>query len=202
MISLINGTVFHIEKNPIGNVADILTSSGIGYQIHILDDVKKNDEVILYLISSFDANGVLVRIYGYGTPEARKIHNLLTDIQGLGSSNAFNLLSMGVEKLLEALEHGDESSLKQIKGVGPKLIQKIFSYYNEKKNNFPSIILRNADANDNLPTRQEIKTLGSIIGINDNVLLERALILAKDNGAQGAILYREAAKIIKQEKVI
>lgn len=199
MISVINGTVLHIEPQPFGSLVDILTSSGLGYQVLLNDKVEKNTDVLLFVTTSFDTNGVPIRTFGYSNPESRQLHNLLVQIPGLGNASAFNLVSLGVENIIIALSQADDLFFKRVKGVGPKLVSKLFDFYKEKESYFPNINRINTDQ-DLLPTRQEIDTLKMIVGIKDVNILESALIDARASGASGTDLYGVAGRLIAQKQ--
>lgn len=199
MISVINGTILHIEPQNFGSLVDVLTSSGLGYQVLLGDKVEKNMDVLLFITTSFDTNGVPVKTFGYSDPESRQLHNILIQIPGLGNATAFNLISLGVSDIITALQNSDEMFFKKIKGFGPKLVSKLFDFYREKHHLFPSVNRINTNQ-DLLPTRQEVNTLKLILGIKDINVLEDALIEARANGATGIELYSVAGRIIAQKQ--
>lgn len=205
MISSIMGSVLYVQNFDKGKMLDIMTSSGIGYQVTTHHHVESNNDILLYIINSYNINGGLLKMYGYETPQERNFHQLLTNgVNGMGNSYCFNILENNLDLIIEAMDCKDKDFFKKIKGIGDKMIAKIFSYYDEKRDSFH--LLLNGDIKNNekiiLVSSSEIKILGDLTGIKDKESLKSALIhckkeLANNNGVKSS-LYRDAALFLKQ----
>jgi len=124
MIHHLSGTL--VVKTP-GYV--VLESGGIGYRVDIpLSTYEKlpragPTKIFTWLKVSEDA----LRLYGFATEGERDFFVRLVESVGqLGPSKALTLLSASsVEELSHAIEKGDASFLKRIKGIGEKLANRL-----------------------------------------------------------------------------
>lgn len=68
-----------------------------------------------------------LRIFGFATEQERELFvRLVETVPQLGPSKAIAILSsMDVEDLLRAVEEGDAASLRRIRGIGPKIANRL-----------------------------------------------------------------------------
>ena len=113
-------------RKPSYAVVDV---GGVGYRLEIpLSTYEKlpregNVKLFTYLRVSEDAH----RLYGFATEREREIFLKLVDgVQQLGPAKALTILSSaGPEELVRAIDEGDVAFLKNIKGIGEKIANRL-----------------------------------------------------------------------------
>jgi holliday junction DNA helicase RuvA len=113
-------------RKPSYAVVDV---GGVGYRVEIplstYEKLPREGAVKLftYLKVSEDAH----KLYGFATEREREIFLKLVDsVQQLGPSKAVAILSSaGPEELVRAIEEGDVGYLKNIKGIGDKIANRL-----------------------------------------------------------------------------
>lgn len=124
MISIIRGKI--LNKSPTSVTVDV---GGIGFSLSIplstsqrIGDV--GTDVLLYTRMELAKDGV--HFYGFSTEEEKKLFDLITSIQGIGSKAALKILSgLDREELERVIEENDVKTLSGIKGVGRKKAARI-----------------------------------------------------------------------------
>jgi len=112
--------------------AVVVEVSGIGYNVLVsgatlgaLPHVAAGAEVQLYVHSHFVKDEPL-RLYGFAAADERRLFETLIDVQGVGPRVALAILAgLPPEELVRAIAGGDVARLKQIKGVGGKLAERL-----------------------------------------------------------------------------
>jgi Holliday junction DNA helicase RuvA len=107
----------------------VIDAGGVGYRVEIplstYEKLPREGPVKLYtyLRVSEDAH----RLYGFATEREREIFLKLVDgVQQLGPSKALAILSStNPEDLVRAIEAGDVAFLKNIKGIGEKIANRL-----------------------------------------------------------------------------
>jgi Holliday junction DNA helicase RuvA len=107
----------------------VVDAGGVGYRLEIpLSTYEKlpregNVKLFAYLKVSEDAQ----KLYGFATEREREIFLKLVDgVQQLGPAKAVAILSSaGPEELVRAIEEGDIAFLKNIKGIGEKIANRL-----------------------------------------------------------------------------
>jgi Holliday junction DNA helicase RuvA len=107
----------------------VIDAGGVGYRIEIpLSTYEKlpregTVKLFTYLRVSEDAH----RLYGFATEREREIFLKLVDgVQQLGPSKALAILSStDPEGLVRAIEAGDVAFLRNIKGIGEKIANRL-----------------------------------------------------------------------------
>jgi Holliday junction DNA helicase RuvA len=113
-------------RKPSYAVVDV---NGVGYRVEIplstYEKLPREGKVRLFtfLRVTEDAH----RLYGFATEREREIFLKLVDgVQQLGPSKALAILSSaGPEELVRAIEQGDVAFLKNIKGIGEKIANRL-----------------------------------------------------------------------------
>ena len=111
--------------------AAIIEAGGIGYRVHITsktyDDLPAmGEEVRLFLHHTINAEQGVERLYAFADQSERVIFRQLLDVQRIGPSVALRVLSnAGIENLISAIAGGDVLFLKKVKGVGPKMAERL-----------------------------------------------------------------------------
>ena len=126
------------EKTPTQVVVDVM---GLGYIVQIssntFDDISTKDSGSLltqYNVSVDVRSGESKHhIYGFSTTLERSLFRSLITISGVSAGIAHTILSaFKPNELQSILVNGDAKTLTTVKGVGPKLAQKVVGELREK----------------------------------------------------------------------
>lgn len=117
-----------IEKNP-GSA--VIESGAFGYRVFIsartFDALPAvGTEVKLFLHRAFNAEQGYDKFFGFSDLRERTLFLELLEVQRIGPSVAMRILSSaGMDTLVNAIAGGDVLTLKRIKGVGPKMAERL-----------------------------------------------------------------------------
>lgn len=107
----------------------VVDCGGVGYALRIslatYDALPGSGDIHIWahLESGGDAG---LRLFGFATEKEREIFRLLLNVSGVGPATALAIVSGApLEDLRTAVAEGDLSTLRRIKGVGPKTAQRI-----------------------------------------------------------------------------
>ncbi len=115
MIGYLQGKV--LSSN--GQEALLLTASGVGYLVSTAAIFPNNHEASLYIshIIREDSQS----LYGFETLQDKKMFDLLTTVKGIGPKSAHSLLlSLGANKIIQAISLDDKKTLSSAPGIGAK----------------------------------------------------------------------------------
>ena len=121
MYSYIIGKITLIFKDHI-----VLENQGIGYMIYVANpySFKKDEALTLYVYQQVKEDGQL--LFGFRTLEEKDIFLKLILVKGIGPKTAIGaLVTLEVERIVEAIENGNINVLKKIPGIGPKAASQI-----------------------------------------------------------------------------
>lgn len=136
MIYQIKGEL--IEKTPSFVVVDC---NGVGYLIQIslttyakIAELKEAKLYTSYMVSVDVRSGASNHtLYGFYEREEQNLFLLLQSVSGVSANTARMMLSsLNPDEIRRAITEGDEKMIKTIKGIGPKLAQRIITELNEK----------------------------------------------------------------------
>jgi Holliday junction DNA helicase RuvA len=129
MIGLLQGNVIFSD----GNEIILLTSAGVGYQVHfnkIVPEGKGISIFIAHIVKESDEE-----LYGFSCLRAKKLFELLIRVKGVGPKSAFSLMkNLGVEKIYEAVSFENKKLLTCAPGIGNKAAAQIILDLNNKIN--------------------------------------------------------------------
>jgi Holliday junction DNA helicase RuvA len=189
MIAQLRGKL--IEKLP---SQVIIECGGVGYEVQIsLNTFNKigNEEecklLIHYSVSIDVRSGASNhQLFGFVSSTERDFFRLLISISGVSSNIARTILSfLSPEELQKAVLMGDVNRLKSVKGIGPKLAQRIIAEMQEK-NGKSEVIFDNLAAPHNTAKSEALIALCSL-GF-DRLKADQALIKAmQENGEELAV---------------
>jgi holliday junction DNA helicase RuvA len=137
MIAQLRGKL--LEKQP---SQVIIECGGVGYEVQIsintynkLGNSEECKLLIHYSVSIDVRSGASNhQLFGFATPAERELFRLLISISGVSSNIARTILSfLSPEELQKAVVMGDINRLKSVKGIGPKLAQRVIAELQEKK---------------------------------------------------------------------
>lgn len=136
MIDSLRGEI--AERTPAHAVVEC---NGVGYLVHITantyGDLPQRGACKLfihYTVSMDVRSGQSEhKLYGFLDKEERHLFRQLIGVQGVSSTIGLAILgARRAADLRTAIMHGDESALKSVKGIGPKLAQRIVQELREK----------------------------------------------------------------------
>lgn len=131
MIDSLNGEL--LEKG-VDHV--VLDCNGVGYLVHLaassisrLPDQGKCRVHVHYAVSVDVRSGASEhRLYGFLHADERQLFRRLIDVQGVSATIGMSILgARSAQEVYTAILTGDEALLKGIKGIGPKLAQRIIT---------------------------------------------------------------------------
>lgn len=105
----------------------IHTNSGVGYGVHVGNKLlarSAHQETISLYIYTYVKEDRL-ELYGFSSPEEKKLFVTVLDVSGVGPKTAVTLIDAGAEKLITSVQQADLSFFTAIPRVGKKLAQKI-----------------------------------------------------------------------------
>ena len=115
--------------------AIVVDVGGVGYLVLPSAATKAAllpGEVQLHIQAHFVADEPL-RLYGFSTTSERSLFRTLISVQGVGPRVALAILAgIETEDLVRAIATGDVARLKQVKGVGGKLAERLALELREK----------------------------------------------------------------------
>jgi Holliday junction DNA helicase RuvA len=131
------------EKAPGHAVVDC---HGVGYLVHITantyGDLPERGacKLFIHYAVSVDVRSGLSehKLFGFINTEERHLFRQLIGVQGVSTTIGLAILGgRRAEDLRVAILNGDESALKSVKGIGPKLAQRIVGELRGKLSNEP-----------------------------------------------------------------
>ncbi len=130
MIAYITGKILDISETAIL----ILPESGVGYEVGIneltFSKLVLREEVSLYIYHHITENNQ--SLFGFETLEEKKLFTELLKISGVGGKVALQILLLGNERLIEAVQNEDKVTIESIKGIGKKMAEKIILELKDK----------------------------------------------------------------------
>jgi len=183
MIAFIEGKL--VENEPMHVVIDV---GGIGYHINIslqtFSEIKSKESTKLftYLHVKEDSH----TLYGFYTPEERKVFLHLISISGVGPSTGLMIQSsLSAQELFSAIVHEDTRTIQAVKGIGGKTAQRIILELKDKfrKEGFIEITSELLPVIDNTLRNEALSALITL-GINKSVAENGVDAILKKTGNQ------------------
>jgi holliday junction DNA helicase RuvA len=181
----------------------VVECHGVGYWVHIstntYGDLPERGACRLHIhyAVSVDVRSGLSehRLYGFTNAEERHLFRQLIDVQGVSSTIGMAILSgKRAEDLRTAILNGDESALKSVKGIGPKLAQRIVGELRGKLANEPiERVLAVAGGGGNTLRAEALSALVSL-GL-DRAKAERSLQRVLNEHADGTPALEELIRL-------
>ena len=130
MLAYIVWKILEISENSVV----ILTDSWVWYEIHIneltFSQLMDTEIAKLYLyhhISEWNQ-----ALFGFCTQEEKKLFTQLIKISGIGGRAWLQILMLGKDRLIEAIQNNDSKVIEGIKGIGKKTAEKIILELKDK----------------------------------------------------------------------
>jgi holliday junction DNA helicase RuvA len=120
MIGYISGTVVYSDSAR----SIVLTTQGVGYEIHTATPMVPNRDVALFI--SHIIREASQDLYGFESADDKKFFEMLIDVNGIGPKSAFSLIShLGIQQIISAITFENADILKSAPGVGKKSADQI-----------------------------------------------------------------------------
>ncbi|MBP5394178.1 MAG: Holliday junction branch migration protein RuvA [Bacteroidaceae bacterium] len=130
MIEYLKGTLAELAP-----ALAVVECHGVGYGVNIslntFSAIQGKEEVKLWISESIREDAY--QLWGFSTKAERELFLLLTSVSGIGASIARVILSsLTVQELAGIISEGNDKVLKTVKGVGPKMAQRIIVELHDK----------------------------------------------------------------------
>lgn len=126
MITYITGQVIHTELKDTYTSVEVLTASGVAYEVFIPSNISvvTGDNAEFY--TNFQVREDSQSLYGFSSREHRSVFASLIGVSGVGPKIGIAVLSTyTAHELREILEAGDFKKLSKVSGLGEKGSKKI-----------------------------------------------------------------------------
>ncbi|MBL7964242.1 MAG: Holliday junction branch migration protein RuvA [Flavobacteriales bacterium] len=167
----------------------VVECHGVGYLVHVslhtwsrLPEKGSCRLLVHYAVSVDVRSGASEhRLYGFADQDERQLFRQLIEVQGVSSTIALSILSArAADELRGAILQGDEAALRGVKGIGPKLAQRIIT---ELSGKLGSTVTTGAATGGNTLRGEALSALVSL-GL-DRLKAERALAaVLKEHASQ------------------
>lgn len=150
LYSFIRGTIDSKQKDSI-----ILENQGIGYLVYApvttIETVGSSGQPIC-LYTHLHVREDAMQLFGFSTPEERKIFELLLSVSGVGPKVALSIMStISPAQFSIAVISEDSKALAKAQGIGIKLAQRIILELKDKLKKEQSSSLQSLIAEQNHP---------------------------------------------------
>lgn len=123
MIGYLKGKIISIEEKEVL----ILTESGVGYKVTINEltfaKLSEQNEVEIYIYHHKTENSE--NLFGFLDLKEEKVFKELIKISGIWWKVAMNILSIGINTLVEAVFNEDAKTIEKVNWIGKKWASKI-----------------------------------------------------------------------------
>lgn len=180
MISFVKGI---LRDKDFDNIT-VETTGGIGYQIFVtnscmasLPNVDEEVKIYTYMHVREDE----MTLYGFVSPEEKKLFLQLITVSGVGSKTAIQILSAErMSAIINSIINEDTSVIGSCKGIGKKTAERIIVELKDKIKPFDYVI-----PNDNLMNSMQANSRA----IDDAVIVLTSLGLSKTKATELAKEY-------------
>ena len=104
-----------------------VTGTGLGFDVlvspSVLGNTIQNNKISLWI--HHHKNDVIEFLFGFVSPDERRLFRDLNKVNGIGGKTALALLGLGEERLVQAIQMEDDKLLSSVPWIGKKTAQKI-----------------------------------------------------------------------------
>ena len=130
MIGYLSGKILDISDSYVL----VLLDSGVWYEVGINEisysQLATKDSADLYIYHHITENAE--SLFGFMTLDEKKLFTELIKISGVGWKVALQILSLGKDRLVEAVQWDDKPTIESIKWIGKKMAEKIVMELKDK----------------------------------------------------------------------
>lgn len=144
MISFLKGKLWKAEEDRI-----VILVNGVGYEVLVPSIVRatlnekktgeEGDEVELYISYHHTERQPRPLLVGFNREAEREFFERLITVADIGPTKAIRLITLPIHQIAQAIEERNSRFLVQIKGLGPKLADKIIAHLYGKMAKFALI---------------------------------------------------------------
>lgn len=124
MFSYIAWKILHIEGVAI---TILVENTGLGIEVfaspNLIANALQNEKISLWI--HHHITDVSETLFGFTSPQERSLFRSLIKVSGIGGKTALNMLALGEDSLLNAIQMEDDKLLSTVPGIGKKTAQKI-----------------------------------------------------------------------------
>jgi Holliday junction DNA helicase RuvA len=107
----------------------VMTPAGVGYVVHTPRPLQDGKDVELYVTTVVREDAIT--LYAFEREGERQAFEALCKVNGVGPSSALAVLrDAGIDGLLAAVSAKDSRLLGKVKGVGPKIAERVIHEIN------------------------------------------------------------------------
>ncbi len=119
MIGKLQGIVDYI-----GDGFVIIMVGGVGYKVYTPETLTLKAPTTLWIETVVREDSI--RLFGFGTPAAQNLFNMLNGVSGVGPKVAMAIMgTIKTDTLMAAIATGDAKTIATAPGVGKKVAEKI-----------------------------------------------------------------------------
>lgn len=119
MIGKLQGIVDYI-----GDGFIILMAGPVGYKVYTPETLTLGTNISLWIETVVREDSI--RLFGFGTPAAQNLFNMLNGVSGVGPKVAMAIMgTIKTDTLMTAIATGDAKTIATAPGVGKKVAEKI-----------------------------------------------------------------------------
>lgn len=151
----------------------ILDVNHVGYKVFLNNSISpvKGDELNLWIYTSVRENAI--DLYGFIDILDMSFFELLLGVSGIGPKSAMSILDIApVSMIAFAIEHGDNSYLNKVSGIGKKTAEKIVIELRDKMKPYLIESVNNTILREENDTIEVLKSLGYSLRDAQNVFKE------------------------------
>ncbi len=120
MIAYLQGTVLSSTADK----AIILTSNGVGYEVHSIAQFSRSEVVELFVSTIFRESGT--ELFAFTDIGQKALFEFVLLVNGVGPKSAFSIIkNLGPARIISSILEEDEATLKSIPGIGAKTAKQI-----------------------------------------------------------------------------
>lgn len=141
MIGYLEGRLLKIEDERI-----LLLVNHVGYEVMLpmfvrqtLNAKQVGDEIALYIYYHVTERQPKPILIGFNLEAEKEFFQLFISVEAIGPLKAVKALNVSIRDLANAIELGDVALIKQLKGIGARMAQKIVATLQGKVSKFALI---------------------------------------------------------------
>ncbi len=201
MIARLHGTLVAKDMDRI----QILTSGGVGYELHIpigvLESLPRVGETVsLHTALIVKEDGW--QLYGFSTPEDRALFYTLRSASGVGPALALGLISaLGSARVVRAIRDRDFATLSGVPRVGKKTAERLCVELGDKMKEFAADVSGSAPGGTPGADSGAADAVRALVALGYNAAdAEKAVQKALDGGKPGgtADVIRAALAVLQK----
>ncbi|HYD35482.1 MAG TPA: Holliday junction branch migration protein RuvA [Vitreimonas sp.] len=175
----------------------IVLVNGVGYGViaptAVLAKASTVEEVSLHIYTHVREDAI--ELYGFNEIQEKELFLLLLSVSGVGPKTAINIVDIGAEKIIHAVQTAEVSVFAAVPRVGKKLAQKIIIELKSKLGSLQELSLGPRN-----PQEQEIVDALVALGFVEDHAEKAVQGLDFSGTYETSQLLKQAIKLLSQKK--